>query len=79
MVLFNFLNQGLYDELIYLFSKYISSVCKISQKLVSTGSKKYKLSAVLVNNKREGHLNYLKKKSIMSSLQKLHGREIFEK
>lgn len=79
MVLFNFLNQGLHDELIYLFSKYISSVCKISQKLVSTGSKKYKLSAVLVNNKREGHLNYLKKKSIMSSLQKLHGREIFEK
>ena len=29
---------------------------------MSTGSKKYKLSAVLVINKREEYLNYLKKK-----------------
>ena len=33
MILFSFLNQGLYDALIDLFIKRISSVCKISQKL----------------------------------------------
>ena len=51
----------------------------MSETVVSTGSKKYKLSAILVINKGEEHINYLKKKSIMSSLQKLHERIIFEK
>lgn len=33
----------------------------MSETVVSTGSKKYKLSAILVINKGEEHINYLKK------------------